>query len=25
MIAFADARLDNAGTPLRSTKITRSE
>lgn len=25
MIAFADARVDNAGTPLRSTKITRSE
>ncbi|MBB3161002.1 fructoselysine-6-P-deglycase FrlB-like protein [Rhizobium laguerreae] len=25
MIAFADARVDNAGTPVRSTKITRSE
>jgi fructoselysine-6-P-deglycase FrlB-like protein len=25
MIAFADSRVDNAGTPLRSTKITRSE
>jgi fructoselysine-6-P-deglycase FrlB-like protein len=25
MVAFADARVDNAGTPLRSTKITRSE
>jgi fructoselysine-6-P-deglycase FrlB-like protein len=25
MIAFADARIDNAGTPVRSTKITRSE
>lgn len=25
MVAFADARLDNAGTPLRSSKITRSE
>ncbi|NKJ09304.1 fructoselysine-6-P-deglycase FrlB-like protein [Rhizobium sp. SG741] len=25
MIAFADARVENAGTPLRSTKITRSE
>lgn len=25
MIAFADARVDDAGTPLRSTKITRSE
>ncbi|MBY3085155.1 SIS domain-containing protein [Rhizobium laguerreae] len=25
MIAFADARADNAGTPVRSTKITRSE
>jgi fructoselysine-6-P-deglycase FrlB-like protein len=25
MIAFADRRVDNAGTPLRSTKITRSE
>jgi fructoselysine-6-P-deglycase FrlB-like protein len=25
MIAFADQRVDNAGTPLRSTKITRSE
>jgi fructoselysine-6-P-deglycase FrlB-like protein len=25
MIAFADARVENAGTPVRSTKITRSE
>lgn len=25
MIAFADARVDNAGTPVRTTKITRSE
>ncbi|MEZ0000390.1 fructoselysine-6-P-deglycase FrlB-like protein [Sinorhizobium fredii] len=25
MIAFADARVENAGTPLRSTKVTRSE
>lgn len=25
MIAFADARVDDAGTPVRSTKITRSE
>ena len=25
MVAFADARVDNAGTPVRSTKITRSE
>ncbi|MFS8112636.1 SIS domain-containing protein [Rhizobium jaguaris] len=25
MIAFAEARVDNAGTPVRSTKITRSE
>lgn len=25
MIAFADSRVDNAGTPVRSTKITRSE
>ena len=25
MIAFADSRVDNAGTPLRTTKITRSE
>ncbi len=25
MIGFAEARVDNAGTPLRSTKITRSE
>ena len=25
MIAFADTRVDNAGTPVRSTKITRSE
>ena len=25
MIAFADERVDNAGTPVRSTKITRSE
>lgn len=25
MIAFANARVDNAGTPVRSTKITRSE
>ncbi|MFD2347239.1 SIS domain-containing protein [Sinorhizobium terangae] len=25
MLAFADARVDNAGTPVRSTKITRSE
>jgi fructoselysine-6-P-deglycase FrlB-like protein len=25
MTAFADARVDNAGTPVRSTKITRSE
>jgi fructoselysine-6-P-deglycase FrlB-like protein len=25
MIAFADARVDNAGTPVRSTKITRDE
>ncbi len=25
MIAFADARVDNAGTPVRSSKITRSE
>ncbi|WFU12725.1 SIS domain-containing protein (plasmid) [Rhizobium sp. CB3090] len=25
MIAFAEARIDNAGTPVRSTKITRSE
>lgn len=25
MIAFADQRVDNAGTPVRSTKITRSE
>lgn len=25
MIAFADARVENAGTPMRSTKITRSE
>jgi fructoselysine-6-P-deglycase FrlB-like protein len=25
MIAFADARVDNAGTPVRSAKITRSE
>ncbi|MDI6834884.1 SIS domain-containing protein [Ciceribacter thiooxidans] len=25
MVAFADARVENAGTPLRSTKITRSE
>ncbi|UWU23720.1 SIS domain-containing protein (plasmid) [Rhizobium sp. CB3060] len=25
MIAFAEARVDNAGTPIRSTKITRSE
>ena len=25
MVAFADARVENAGTPVRSTKITRSE
>lgn len=25
MIAFADARVENAGTPVRSTKVTRSE
>jgi len=25
MVAFADARVDNAGTPVRTTKITRSE
>ncbi|RVD47068.1 aminotransferase, partial [Mesorhizobium sp. M8A.F.Ca.ET.023.02.2.1] len=25
MIAFADSRVDNAGTPVRTTKITRSE
>jgi fructoselysine-6-P-deglycase FrlB-like protein len=25
MIAFADERVENAGTPVRSTKITRSE
>ena len=25
VIAFADARVENAGTPVRSTKITRSE
>jgi fructoselysine-6-P-deglycase FrlB-like protein len=25
MIAFADSRVDNAGTPVRSTKVTRSE
>jgi len=25
MVAFADSRVDNAGTPVRSTKITRSE
>ncbi|MCA1444916.1 aminotransferase, partial [Ensifer sp. IC4062] len=25
MLAFADARIDNAGTPVRSSKITRSE
>ena len=25
MIAFADARVENAGTPVRTTKITRSE
>lgn len=25
MVAFADSRVENAGTPLRSTKITRSE
>jgi len=25
MVAFADARVDNAGTPVRSSKITRSE
>ncbi len=25
MIAFAAARVENAGTPVRSTKITRSE
>jgi fructoselysine-6-P-deglycase FrlB-like protein len=25
MIAFADQRVENAGTPVRSTKITRSE
>jgi fructoselysine-6-P-deglycase FrlB-like protein len=25
MVAFADARVDDAGTPVRSTKITRSE
>ncbi|WP_137930728.1 SIS domain-containing protein [Mesorhizobium comanense] len=25
MIAFADSRIDNAGTPVRTTKITRSE
>ena len=25
MIAFADSRVENAGTPVRTTKITRSE